>query len=95
MIEPERHSTTYLIRLDRRSVWLLSRSSMGELVSDNVDDVWLHPTEQFLLYRVGYPLDNEYVHKALRKRLRGHLNDLRRREKAEMSAAVQTAESVK
>jgi hypothetical protein len=88
-----RFSTIYFITLDRRSVKFMAHAmqfdtSIWALSLDAITRVWLDPRNRQILYEIRDKLDNEYVHKALRKRLRVYLNELRREAKAQKAATA-------
>lgn len=78
-LKHERLSTTYGLLLDPSTTELLLTAPLGTLEDvEAIQFVKLDPKRSRLLYVVPWNRDNEYVHKALRKKLRVWLNTLKR-----------------
>lgn len=83
MIQPERISTTYSMPLDPSTTALLATAPLGTIEDVSaVQFVRLDVRGSRLLYVVPFKLDNEYVHKALNRKLRVWINALKRLEPA-------------
>lgn len=81
MTDAQRLSTTYCLFLDSSTARLLQAAPLGPIDElDSVSMVALDPRQSRLIYTVPWARDNEYVHKALRKKLRIWINALKRLE---------------
>lgn len=79
MSKVERLSTTYALRLDQSTVELLAAGPLGTIEDVSaIKYVRLDVMGSRLLYVVPCALDNEYVHKALHKKLRVWVNAIKR-----------------
>ncbi len=80
-MEAERISTTYALQLDRSTTDLLAKGPLGSIEDISaIQFVKLDERQSRLLYVVPWSLDNEYVHKALRKNLRAWIKAWQRLE---------------
>ena len=79
MSGPERLSTTYALRLDPSTTELLASGPLGAIEDvPAIQYVRLDQKGSRLLYVVLWGKDNDYVHKALHKKLRIWIHSLNR-----------------